>query len=164
MNEKREKAITQLCEWFDQNQLRLGLAESCTGGLLSSWFVARSGVSKFFQGAVVSYAGDVKVQALSVSTKTLETYGEVSEPVALEMAKGACKNLHSDWSVSITGVAGPSGGTPDKPVGTVCFGVCGPGFEKTVLKNFKIKERTLLQQESAQFALDFLWQCLPHTK
>ena len=164
MSEKREKLITQLCEWFGQHDQRLGLAESCTGGLLSSWFVERSGVSSFYQGAVVSYAGAVKIGALSVNPGTIEEYGEVSEQVALEMARGACKNLESDWSISITGIAGPNGGTIDKPVGTVCFGICGPDFEKTVFKKFEKKERTLLQKESADFALELLWQSLPHTK
>jgi PncC family amidohydrolase len=158
----KEMIIEHICAWFLKNQQKLGFAESCTGGLVSSWIAAQSGVSAFFQGSVVSYAGGVKVSVLGVKTKTIEAFGEVSTKVALEMARGARQKLNSDWAVSITGIAGPTGGTPDKPVGTVCFAVCGPNFEQSVQMKFKEKERTMLQEESAQYALEFLWQSLPH--
>lgn len=162
MSRDREELLQQLCQWFEDHNSSLGFAESCTGGLLSSWLAARSGVSKFFQGAVVSYAGEVKESLLEVPAGTIQEFGEVSVEVAQAMAHGACRKLNSDWSVSITGIAGPTGGTEKKPVGTVCFGISGPDFEKSVRMNFGEKQRTLLQEESALYALELLYRCLPH--
>lgn len=135
----------------------IGLAESCTGGLLSSWICAHPGASKFFQGAVVSYARSVKHDLLNVPNTLILAHGEVSLPVARAMAEGARNSLESDWSVSITGIAGPSGGTPGKPVGTVCFTVVGPGFERSSQQVFPASGgRQDIQRQAALFAFDFL--------
>ncbi|MCB0422809.1 MAG: CinA family protein, partial [Bdellovibrionales bacterium] len=119
MDTDKEDLLRKVNSWFIENNKKLSLAESCTGGLLSSWIAAQAGVSAFFQGAVVSYAGSVKVGVLGVTRQTLESCGEVSTDVAAEMAAGVCQRMNSDWAVSITGIAGPTGGTEDKPVGTV---------------------------------------------
>jgi PncC family amidohydrolase len=104
-------------------KLKLGTAESCTGGLLSSWFTAQPGSSEYFVGGIVSYSNDIKENILEVPSKILLEHGAVSEPCALAMAKGAQKKLNSDLAISITGIAGPSGGTPEKPVGTIHYAV-----------------------------------------
>ena len=97
----------------------------------------------------------MKAEVLGVSTKDLEQFGAVSEEVASQMAKGVATCLHAQWAVSITGIAGPTGGTPDKPVGLVCFGLYGPNIAKTASKNFT-GTREEVQQMSAEFALKFL--------
>jgi len=101
----------------------LGAAESCTGGLLSELITERSGSSAFFGGAVVSYENSVKQRLLGVSESLLASEGAVSEAVARAMAEGACRALGVPIAVSITGIAGPTGGTPEKPVGLVHFAV-----------------------------------------
>ena len=128
----------------------IGLAESCTGGLLSSWLAAFSGISKVYQGSIVSYARHVKVEVLGVKTSTIQALGEVSEPVALGMARGARKALHCDWSVAITGIAG-----------MVCFAVAGPGFESSVTHLFSSQlKRHEIQRQAALFAFDLLISAL----
>ena len=151
---ERVESLEKICL---QRGLTVGFAESCTGGLLSSWVCARPGVSKVFTGAVVSYARSVKNQVLGVPLSLMQTHGEVSLPVAKAMAVGARKALGCDWSVSITGIAGPSGGTPEKPVGTVCFAVVGPGLEHQILKVFPAGGgRQDIQRQAALFAFEFL--------
>jgi PncC family amidohydrolase len=152
--ESRLRELESLCI---QRLWTVGLAESCTGGLLSSWICGWPGASKFFQGAVVSYARSVKEDLLHVPKYLNRAHGEVSEPVARAMAQGARDALSCDWSVSITGIAGPSGGTPEKPVGTVCFAVLGPGFESASQQQFAAGlGRQDIQRQAALFAFDFL--------
>lgn len=133
----------------------LALAESCTGGLLSSFITKVSGVSSFYQGAVVSYASKAKQNVLNVPQPLIKAHGEVSEPVAKAMAVGARQALSSQWALSITGIAGPNGGTKNKPVGTVCFGVAGPAFVETKTKYFT-GDREQIQLQSCEYALEAL--------
>ncbi len=105
----------------------LATAESCTGGLLAQRWTARAGASRTFRGGVVAYANEVKEGWLGVPAAVLEAQGAVSEAVAVAMATGACQALDAECGVGITGVAGPGGGTPDKPVGTVWIAVSVPG-------------------------------------
>ncbi len=104
----------------------LAVAESCTGGALSAAFTAVPGASDYFLGGVVAYSNEVKVKTLGVSPQTLERRGAVSEPTALEMAEGVRRLCGSDYALATTGIAGPSGGTPEKPVGTVWIAAAGP--------------------------------------
>jgi PncC family amidohydrolase len=151
---RRVQELEKLCT---TRGWKTALAESCTGGLLSSWICAWPGVSKFYVGAVVSYARAVKMALLGVSKALIQAHGEVSIPVARQMAIGARERLEADWAVSITGIAGPSGGTAEKPVGTVCFAVAGPGFENTASKVFPAEGgRQDIQRQAALFAFDFL--------
>lgn len=106
--------------------LTLSIAESCTGGYLSSMFTAMSGASEYLKGSVVSYSNEVKADVLGVSTKDIERYGAVSQTVARQMAEGVKRICHSDCSIAITGVAGPDGGTEQKPIGTVWIAVSTP--------------------------------------
>lgn len=105
--------------------LSVGFAESCTGGLLSSYFTAQSGVSDVFMGSVICYSNQIKERILGVKNQTLMNHGAVSFETAKQLAEGALAVLNVKVSVAITGIAGPSGGTPTKPVGTVFIAVAG---------------------------------------
>ncbi len=104
----------------------LAVAESCTGGALSASFTALAGASDYYLGGVVSYSNDVKASVLGVSSETLRLHGAVSEQTACEMAEGARRLCGADYALATTGVAGPTGGTPEKPVGTVWIGLATP--------------------------------------
>lgn len=135
--------------------LTMALAESCTGGLAGSLVTAESGSSAWFLGGVLCYANEAKRDLCGVSAATLAAHGAVSEPVAAELARGVRAALRSDWAASITGVAGPSGGSDAKPVGTVFIGVAGPGFE--AVRRFRYPgERAIVRDRAAKTALALL--------
>ncbi|PKD42827.1 competence/damage-inducible protein A [Rhodohalobacter barkolensis] len=134
---------------LSDNKLTIATAESCTGGLLSSKITDIPGSSVYMKGGIVAYANEIKEGFLKVSKKDLEKSGAVSKIVALQMAKGVAEAMNADIGVSATGIAGPDGGTPDKPVGTVWMGfwIKGDHFAlKTVLSNDRLlnKERTVM--------------------
>ncbi len=104
----------------------LAVAESCTGGKIAHFITSNPGSSAYFKGGVVAYSNEIKNNLLDVSSEIIETFGAVSQQVAEAMAKGAQKVLNSDYSVATTGIAGPDGGTEEKPVGTVWIAVAGP--------------------------------------
>ena len=106
------------------NAYKLVIAESCTGGLVCSVITSVSGSSNWFDRGFVTYSNQSKCDLLGVAKKTLANHGAVSQNVANEMALGALQNSHGTLSLSITGIAGPNGGTKDKPVGTVYFAIC----------------------------------------
>ena len=136
-----------------KRRLMLGAAESCTGGLLGATLTEVSGASAAFSGSIVSYANAVKHGVLGVSHQTLAEDGAVSEACAIQMAKGAREALGCDIAVSITGIAGPGGGTPEKPVGTVCFGWSGEGMDQVLTRRFR-GNRDQVRQFSVAYALD----------
>ncbi len=136
----------------------LSFAESCTGGLLSSMVTALPGVSDVYMGSVVSYSNAIKESLLGVSHSQLRALGAVSLPVARSMATGLRARFQTTWTVAVTGIAGPGGGSVEKPVGTVCFAVAGPAFEKTVQMHFT-GSRQVIQQASADHALRLLLEC-----
>ena len=103
----------------------LSVAESCTGGNISAMITARAGASKYYLGGITAYANEVKAAVLGVNRQDLEQFGAVSEQVALQMAQGVRKLTGADWGIATTGIAGPEGGTPQKPVGTVWIAVSG---------------------------------------
>ena len=105
---------------------RVATAESCTGGWIAKTPTDVAGSSQWFAGGVVAYANAAKEELLGVPPELLDAYGAVSEPVARALAEGARARLHVELAVAVSGVAGPGGGTPDKPVGTVCFAWSGP--------------------------------------
>ena len=150
-------ALKQITEFCNARGWSMGFAESCTGGLVSTLLCENPGVSSFYRGGVVSYAGTVKTALLGVPWRVLKSHGEVSLPTARLMAAGVRKAVGSDWGLSTTGLAGPGGGTPRKPVGTVCFGVAGPGVERTVQHVFPAEGgRRDIQRRAALFAFEFL--------
>jgi PncC family amidohydrolase len=110
-----------------QRGLTLAVAESCTGGLVSHRITDVPGSSVYYQGSVTSYSNEVKERVLRVKRDTLERYGAVSEQAAREMAQGVRDVLHADVGLAVTGVAGPDGGTPEKPVGLVYIALAAPG-------------------------------------
>lgn len=114
--------------------LTLAVAESCTGGAIASKFTAMAGVSSYFLGGVVSYSNEAKMDILGVKEESLTQYGAVSEDVAIEMAEGVRRITGADYAVSTTGIAGPTGGSDEKPVGTVWFGVATPKGSYAVKK------------------------------
>ncbi len=111
----------QLGECLATRGLRLATAESCTGGVVSASLTAIPGASSWFECGFVTYSNAAKMQLLGVAEDVLQSYGAVSEPVAQAMAQGALARSGADLALAITGIAGPGGGTADKPVGTVCF-------------------------------------------
>ena len=102
-------------------QLKLVTAESCTGGWVAQCLTAIAGSSAWFDRGFVTYSNEAKQEMLGVPPDMLAEHGAVSQPVAVAMAEGALRNSRADWAVAITGIAGPTGGSPQKPVGTVCF-------------------------------------------
>jgi nicotinamide-nucleotide amidase len=106
---------------------RIATAESCTAGLLAARLTERPGSSAYIAGGVVAYANDAKTELLGVDPALIQAHGAVSEPVAESMAVGALRCFRADTAVAITGIAGPDGGTEDKPVGTVCFALTVAG-------------------------------------
>ncbi len=112
----------------------LSIAESCTGGYISHLFTQHPGASKVFLGGAISYSYELKESMLGVKSETLAQYGAVSEQTVTEMVEGALHTFKSDYALAVTGIAGPDGGTEDKPVGTVWIGVAKPG--KTQVKKF----------------------------
>jgi nicotinamide-nucleotide amidase len=131
----------------------LAIAESCTGGLAGELVTSEGGASEFFRGSIVAYNDEIKTGVLGVKPETIADFGAVSEPTAREMAEGAKRVCGSSVAVAITGIAGPGGGTPDKPVGTVCFAVCGPGTTRTSTKLFA-GNRERVRVAAAYYALD----------
>jgi nicotinamide-nucleotide amidase len=117
-----------LSQTLRERRFRLGFAESCTGGLASALLAEQPGVSEVFAGAVVAYSNEVKRELLGVPATMIDEHGAVSEPVAFAMAEGARRALHCDVALAITGIAGPTGATQDKPLGTVHFAVSAPNL------------------------------------
>lgn len=124
MNDAEPQEI--LLEHLNRLSLTVATAESCTGGNIAHLITGIAGSSSAFMGSIVAYSNDVKHRQLGVSTKTLELYGAVSIPTVEEMAQGVCKAINTDCAIVTSGIAGPGGGTPDKPVGTVCIAVKSP--------------------------------------
>jgi nicotinamide-nucleotide amidase len=132
--------------------LKIGTAESCTGGLVASRLTDISGSSQCFLGSIISYANEVKVNQLSVSPKTLEKFGAVSEQTAKEMASGLREKLKLDIAVSTTGIAGPGGGSELKPVGTVGIGISSKNGTTSKIYNLN-GNREILKVRFSQLAL-----------
>jgi len=139
----------------------LSLAESCTGGYISHLITSIPGSSAYYTGGVVSYANAVKMEELGIPSDMLELNGAVSRPVVEQMATGVRQALRTDWSIAVSGVAGPDGGTPEKPVGTVWMAVAGPDHLKSVMGRFS-GTRDLVIERSAHAALDLLRRALVH--
>jgi nicotinamide-nucleotide amidase len=142
-----------------QKNARVGLAESCTGGFLSSLFVEVPGSSQYYEGSVVVYSYELKSKFIGVRPETLLEFGAVSEEVVREMALGTQKSMGVDYSIAISGIAGPDGGTDDKPVGTVWMAISGPNKIITHQGSYG-SVRSLNIERSAMHALFLLWSLL----
>lgn len=148
----RETRLVALCK---ERDITLATAESCTGGLVAARITAVPGASAVFLGGVVSYANDVKQSVLGVSPHILEREGAVSNGCAEAMAGGARRLLKADVAVSVTGIAGPDGGTPEKPVGLVFFGVAAKNIMRAERHVFS-GDREAIRHQAADHALSLL--------
>ena len=144
----------QLVDLLETNNIRLAVAESCTGGLLTGLLTELPGSSAYIDHGVVTYSNQSKVTLLNVSEQTLEKHGAVSEEVAKEMAIGVLKLSDSDLAISITGLAGPSGGSEEKPVGTVCFAVTNGEDTRTFTDIYKAGKRQEVRHEALTGAME----------
>ena len=158
--EELEKQAKQVHSLFIENQWTLAVAESCTGGLISYSLSLFPGASQFFLGSLVSYSYQAKIKSLNIPADLLRQKGAVNKETCELMAQGVKKKWKSDWSLSVTGVAGPEKMAQDPSVGVVFVGVLGPSGGK-VQKIFLgekegVKNRKDIQHQSAIFALDFL--------
>ena len=155
-DEEIESVVVKL---LTQKRKTLALAESCTGGLIANRITDVPGASEVFLGGVVSYANAAKEKFLSVRAETLQSHGAVSEAIAREMALGAREKFNSDFAIAVTGIAGPSGGTAEKPVGTVFIALASAsGVE--VKKFLNVWERATFKQVTATQALEWLRRTL----
>ncbi len=134
-------------------------AESCTGGLISAALVNVPGASRVLNEAYVTYSNEAKMRLLGVSKATLDTVGAVSEETAYQMAQGAAKAANADCAVSVTGIAGPDGGTPDKPVGTVYAGFFVRGNISVIRYQFD-GDRLSIRKKAVQSVLEKLYSCI----
>jgi nicotinamide-nucleotide amidase len=150
--EEIEAVVVRL---MTEKKKTLALAESCTGGLIANRVTDVPGASAVLLAGIVSYSNAAKEKFLGVRFETLAEHGAVSEAVAREMAEGVREHTKADYAISVTGIAGPSGGTPGKPVGTVFIGLAGP-FKTIVIKNLNPWDRETFKQVSAQQALELL--------
>ncbi len=119
MSQEIPELVAAIAEKAIRLDYRLATAESCTGGAIATALTEIAGSSAWFEGGIVSYSNQLKQNLLGVSLKSLDVYGAVSEQVAIEMVEGVIQNTATQAAVSVTGIAGPSGGSKDKPVGTV---------------------------------------------
>ena len=146
----------KLIQKLKQKRLKISFAESCTGGLLAQSITSISGASKVFNLSVVTYSNDSKISILNVPKKIIDKFGAVSEECCLSMVKNLAKISKSQINVSITGIAGPKGGTKQKPVGLVYIGVKN-GKKIVVSKNqFKNKARNAIQKATVKKALSLI--------
>jgi PncC family amidohydrolase len=146
--------------------LRLAAAESCTGGLVAHRLTNIAGSSDYFPGGIVAYANEVKIKALDVSPQTLKEHGAVSRETVIEMARGARNVFGADIAVSVSGIAGPGGGTPEKPVGMAWIGLSTP--EGDWARDFRFsgsrgQNKASSAEAALQFVLDYLQGTLDKT-
>lgn len=130
-------------------------AESCTGGMIASTLINVAGISRIYREGYITYSNEAKHKLLNVEKEALERYGAVSDVVAFQMAEGAAKAAGAKTALAVTGIAGPDGGTEEKPVGLVYIGCCVEG-RVTVLKNLFHGDRLSIRQQTTEKALRML--------
>ena len=157
VDQRRLEALAgRLGAMLGNQQLKLVTAESCTGGWVAQSLTAIAGSSAWFDRGFVTYSNEAKQEMLGVPPDMLAEHGAVSQPVAVAMAEGALRNSRADWAVAITGIAGPTGGSPQKPVGTVCFAWgCRDGRIVTSTRHFP-GSREDVRAQSVEHALSGL--------
>ena len=150
----------QLIKTARAQNVTLATAESCTGGLIGAAITATAGSSSIFHGGIIAYHNDVKINLLGVDPNSLDTDGAVSETIAVQMARGCRERLGVDIAVSVTGVAGPGGGSEDKPVGTVWIGLATQNGTTAKLHNFPDMSRNKVRDYTCLAALKTCIQTL----
>lgn len=147
-----------LQEYMVKNGKTLAIAESCTGGFLSHLITKHAGASRYFLGSFITYSNDLKKSILHVKENTLQEFGAVSEPVVLQMLEGIFQITKADFAVSISGIAGPEGGSEETPVGTIWIAL---GERGKIPKTFHLQlhgDRISIIQEAADFAFNCLYK------
>ena len=147
------KKLIKLAKLLVSNKMRISVAESCTGGALASCLTNIPGSSQYFDSGFITYSNSAKVKMLGVSIKTIADHGAVSENTVLEMLLGVTTKTNSNLAVAISGIAGPSGGSAQKPVGTVCFAFNGVDKNYSITKLFS-GDRDMIIKKSVSFAID----------
>jgi nicotinamide-nucleotide amidase len=148
-----------IMDFMESQNLTLSIAESCTGGYISHQFTQHPGSSKVFLGGAITYSNSLKMSLLGVSEETLINYGAVSEETVKEMAEGAHSAFHSDYSIAVSGIAGPDGGTEEKPVGTIWIAITGK--TKTIARKYNFGNKRIQNIErSATTALILLYKLM----
>ncbi|MBL6973982.1 MAG: CinA family protein, partial [Sulfurimonas sp.] len=147
--------IGHIIEVLDANQRKVTFAESCTGGLLSYYFTSHNGASKILDGSLITYSNDLKDNWLAVEHDALEEFGAVSSQVVEQMSEGAISVSHADYALSVSGIAGDTGGSESKPVGTVYIGVRSKTAHQEVHVHFN-GDRNYVQHQSALYAIKML--------
>jgi len=155
-----ERLVCEIGRLLAEQGLTLALAESCTGGLISHHVTMTSGSSAYFLGGVVSYANSAKERLLGVDAGVLEVQGAVSEAVAEQMAAGVRTRLGADIGISVTGIAGPEGGSPEKPVGLVFMGFANARGEVNVRRYEFAGNRLEIKEQTCRAALEWLFAYL----
>ena len=159
MNQGPRKLVAQLAGLLLEKELRVATAESCTGGLIAKSLTDLAGSSDWFECGFVTYSNAAKTEMTGVPESVISEYGAVSEAVASSMASGALRHSAADCSIAVTGIAGPAGGSPDKPVGTVWIAVSGNGQTFTQ-KYLFTGNREAIRQETMLQAIQNLLQLL----
>lgn len=149
--------MNKLVQLLQQKSLMIAVAESCTGGSFSARLTEQSGASAYFDRGFITYSNQAKIDMLGVGRATLDEFGAVSEQTALEMARGVMARASADIGVAITGIAGPTGGLREKPVGTVCFGFCILGKCTATTQHF-VGDRASVVKQSVDFGINTLVQ------
>ncbi len=150
-------------QWLAARGAKLVTAESCTGGWIAETVTTTSGSSAWFDRAWITYSNEAKQEMLGVADATLAAHGAVSEAVAREMAQGALARSRVQFAISVSGVAGPTGGTPEKPVGMVCFGWASFNRSKTATAHFA-GDRETVRRQAVVFALEGLMRRLDESE
>ncbi len=160
MSDTTPSGTHQLLRVFAQRMtgrgFRLATAESCTGGILAQWITTLAGSSKWFECGFVTYSNESKIRALGVQPEVLDRYGAVSRQVAEQMAQGVLRNCAADVAVSITGIAGPSGGSTAKPTGTVYISIAERGQPACTTHQVFEGDRTAIREQAATLAITLL--------
>ncbi len=154
-------ALKTFCHYLSSNQIILATAESCTGGLIASQLTSLAGSSAWFDRGFVTYSNASKQQMLGVNNALIERYGAVSTQVALAMAKGALHASAASAALAVTGIAGPTGGSIEKPIGTVCFAyVTGDNLSLVESQFFLSNNRTVIRNQATLHALQTMFSWL----
>lgn len=159
IDQNLKKQIIKIGEKLKASNLKIATAESCTGGLIGAALTSVAGSSDWFCGGVIAYSNEIKNSLLKVSEKTLEEFGAVSGKTVKDMARGVAELLKADIAVSISGIAGPGGGTSEKPVGLVFIGLYNCGQVESFKYNFD-GDRNKVRELTAQEALNLLLEII----
>ncbi len=165
MNKKifTKKDMLKLQNILRKNHRTITSAESCTGGLVASMITKISGSSDVFDGSIVTYSNKIKNQELNVSNSTLNKFGAVSKEVVSQMLTGALKKFDSSYAIAISGVAGPNGGTKDKPVGMVVIGIASNKNQENIKIYYFKGSRICIQKQAAKTALRNIYKFIQKT-